>query len=174
MLGFNHLLWYALDFTWAPTFGEFMHIIPSNLLSDERMWAHPCCTHIPLGQEQVPQEGAHEGCRDEFVSGLDRRLPVNFGCWIVDFVWCKYLTILYITPLYIEVVSFVFVPWVIICVRLDPITLGDYFVPGFWTPKIRVWQKWYQRNVDCRTKPRSNWITLIYLPLLLWFFINPP
>jgi hypothetical protein len=24
-----------------------MHIIPHNLLSDERMWAHPCFTHIP-------------------------------------------------------------------------------------------------------------------------------
>jgi hypothetical protein len=29
------------------------------------------------GQEQVPQ---HEGCRDEFVRGLGRRLPVNYGC----------------------------------------------------------------------------------------------
>jgi hypothetical protein len=47
MLSFNHFLWYALHFTWAPTFGEFMHIIPHNLLSDERMWAHHCCTHIP-------------------------------------------------------------------------------------------------------------------------------
>ncbi|NP_001143352.1 uncharacterized protein LOC100275975 precursor [Zea mays] len=31
------------------------------------------------GQEQVPQDEAHGGCCDEFVSGLDRRLPVNFG-----------------------------------------------------------------------------------------------
>jgi hypothetical protein len=34
----------------------------------------------PLGQEQVPQEEAHEGCYDEFVSGLGRRLQVNYGC----------------------------------------------------------------------------------------------
>jgi hypothetical protein len=34
---------------------------------------------FPLGQEQVPQDEAHEGCYDEFVSGLGRRLPVNFG-----------------------------------------------------------------------------------------------
>jgi hypothetical protein len=54
-----------------------MHIIPHNLLSDERMWAHPCCTHILPGQEQVPQEETHKGCCDEFVSGLGRRLPVN-------------------------------------------------------------------------------------------------
>jgi hypothetical protein len=26
----------------------------------------------------VPQDEAHEGCCDEFVSGLGRRLPVNF------------------------------------------------------------------------------------------------
>jgi hypothetical protein len=51
MLNFNHILWYALHFTWAPTFGEFMHIIPHNLLSDERMWAHPCYTHT-LGQDR--------------------------------------------------------------------------------------------------------------------------
>jgi hypothetical protein len=27
----------------------------------------------PLGQEQVPLDEAHEGCCDEFVSGLGRR-----------------------------------------------------------------------------------------------------
>jgi hypothetical protein len=30
-------------------------------------------------QEQVPQDEAHEGCCDEFVSGLGRHLPFNFG-----------------------------------------------------------------------------------------------
>jgi hypothetical protein len=34
-------------------------------------------------------------------------------------------------------VTFDPVPWFIICVR--PSTPGDYFVPGFWTPKTRVW-----------------------------------
>jgi hypothetical protein len=33
----------------------------------------------PTGQGQVPQNEAHEGCCDEFVSGLGRRFPVNFG-----------------------------------------------------------------------------------------------
>jgi hypothetical protein len=36
-------------------------------------------SHPPTGQEQVPQDEAHEGCCDEFVRGLGRRLPVNFG-----------------------------------------------------------------------------------------------
>jgi hypothetical protein len=56
--------------------------------------------------------------------------------------------------LYSKDVTFVSVPLFIICVRLGPSTPGDYFALGFWTPKTRVWQKWYQRDVDCRTKPR--------------------
>jgi hypothetical protein len=76
----------------------------------------------PRGQEQVPQDEELKGCRNEYVRGLDRRLPVNFGCWIVVFVWCNYLTILYITPLYIKDVIFVSIPCVIICVRLGPST----------------------------------------------------
>jgi hypothetical protein len=46
MLSFNHL--FGKPYTsHEPTISELMHIIPHNLLSDERMWAHPCCTHIP-------------------------------------------------------------------------------------------------------------------------------
>jgi hypothetical protein len=95
----------------------------------------------PPGQRQVPQDESREGCCDEFVSGLGRRLPVNYGCWIVVFVWWNYLNILYRTPLYINDLTFVFVPWVIICVRLDPSTLGDYFALGFWTTKTQVWHR---------------------------------
>jgi hypothetical protein len=80
MLSFNPYYWSALHITWTPTFGEFMHIIPHNLLSDEHMWAHPCCLiPPPTGLEQVLQDEAHEGCCDLFVRGLGRRLPVNFG-----------------------------------------------------------------------------------------------
>jgi hypothetical protein len=43
--------------------------------------------------------------------------------------------------LYSKDVTFVSILWVIICVRLDPSTLGDYFTPKFWTPKTRVWQR---------------------------------
>jgi hypothetical protein len=32
------------------------------------------------GQEQVPQDEEHEGCRDEFVRGPGCHLPVNYGC----------------------------------------------------------------------------------------------
>jgi hypothetical protein len=32
------------------------HIIPHNLLSDDHVWAHPCCLTPPTGEEQVVQE----------------------------------------------------------------------------------------------------------------------
>jgi hypothetical protein len=34
MLSLNPYCWSALHITWTPTFGEFIHIIPHNLLSD--------------------------------------------------------------------------------------------------------------------------------------------
>jgi hypothetical protein len=43
--------------------------------------------------------------------------------------------------LYSKDVTFVSVPLFIICVRLGPSTPGDYFAPGFWTPKTRVWHR---------------------------------
>jgi hypothetical protein len=59
MLSFNPYCWSALHITWTPTFGEFMHTILSNLLSDEYVWAHPCCLTPPIGEEQVVQEEPH-------------------------------------------------------------------------------------------------------------------
>jgi hypothetical protein len=55
----------------------------------------------PTGQEQVPQDEAHEGCGDVFVRGLGRRLVVNFGlldrCLLIMYLFI-YLFILYRTP----------------------------------------------------------------------------
>jgi hypothetical protein len=59
MLSLNPYCWSALHITWTPTFGEFMHIIPHNLLSDEHVWANPCCLTHPIGEEQVVQEEPH-------------------------------------------------------------------------------------------------------------------
>jgi hypothetical protein len=41
MLSFNQAFYKSSNVS------ELMHIIPHNLLSDERIWAHPWCTHIP-------------------------------------------------------------------------------------------------------------------------------
>jgi hypothetical protein len=37
--------------------------------------------------------------------------------------------------LYSKDVTFVSIPWIIICVRLGPSTLGDYFAPESWCPR---------------------------------------
>jgi hypothetical protein len=42
MLNFNPYYWSALHITGIPTFGEFMHIIPHNLVSYDFLWAHTC------------------------------------------------------------------------------------------------------------------------------------
>jgi hypothetical protein len=36
-----------------------MPIIPHNLLSDEHVWARPCCITPPIGEVQVVQEEPH-------------------------------------------------------------------------------------------------------------------
>jgi hypothetical protein len=46
----------------------------------------PVAIPTPTGQEQVPQDEAHGGCCgccDKFMRGLGRRLPINFGFFIV-------------------------------------------------------------------------------------------
>ena len=119
------------------------------------LYSHPPC------QEQVPQDEEHEGCCDEFMTSLGRCLPVNFGCWIVVFVWCNYLSILYRTLLYINDVTFVSVPWVIICVRLDPST---HLIsrPGFRplksgcdNHKHKHWQTYYSTGYVDYQIPKS-------------------
>jgi hypothetical protein len=121
MLSFNHLL--GRPYTSHDPHRKWAHTHYSPQLVER--WTYvssPLLYSHPPGQEQVPQDEEHEGCCDEFMRGLDRRLLVNYGWWIVVFVWCNYLTILYRTPLYIKDVTFVSLPWVIICVRLDPST----------------------------------------------------
>jgi hypothetical protein len=66
-------------------------------------------SHPPTGQEHVPQVEAHGGCCDEFVSGLGRCLPVNFGLLDRCLLICNYLFCIELL-LYIKVVTFDHVP----------------------------------------------------------------
>jgi hypothetical protein len=140
---------------WAAIFGEFMHIIPHNLLSDERVWAHSCCLTPPhRSRTGTPGWGAwsmlrcvRERSRPSSPSQLRVAGPLSpYNVFI--YLFCTKLR------LYSKDATFDLVPWFIICVRLGPSTPGDYVRARVWCPEIRVWQKWYQRNVDCRTKPR--------------------
>jgi hypothetical protein len=90
------------------------------------------------------------------VRGLGCRLPVKYGCWIVVFVWCNYLTSLYRTPLYIKDVTFVSVPWVIIFVELILAHIWD--APGFdpLIPGVTIVA--LKPRVECRpARPLSVW-----------------
>ena len=120
-----------------------MHIIPHNLLSDERMWAHSCCLTPPIGQEQVPLDEAHRGCCAVFVRGLGRHLPVNFG--LLDHC----LLIMYLFIYFVQNSYYIVKMWHLILCHdssyvwdLVPAHLVIMFAPGFWTPKIRVWHIW--------------------------------
>jgi hypothetical protein len=59
----------------SPIVSELMHIIPYNLLSDERISSSLLYSHPP-GQGQVPQDKEHEECCDEFMRDQGRHLPV--------------------------------------------------------------------------------------------------
>jgi hypothetical protein len=47
MFSFNPCYWLALHITRTPTLGEFMPLVPHNLLSYDHMWAHTCCLTPP-------------------------------------------------------------------------------------------------------------------------------
>jgi hypothetical protein len=138
MLSFNPYYWSALHFTWTHKFGEFMHIIPHNLLSDEHMWAHPCCL-TPSHRSRAGTTGwgawGMLWCvRERSWSSSPRQLWVAESLFPYDvFIYLFYIEFL----LYSKVVTFISVPWFIICVRLGPITPGDYVRAR--VPKTRVW-----------------------------------
>jgi hypothetical protein len=127
-----------------------MHIIPHNLLSDERMWAHSCCLTPPTGQEQVPQDEAHGGWGDVFVRGLGRRLPVNFG--LLD----RCLLIMYLFIYFVQNSDYIVKMWhSILCHDssyvwdLVPAHLVIMFAPGSWCPETRVWQLNLVTMISC-------------------------
>jgi hypothetical protein len=116
MLSFNPYCWSALNITWTPTFGEFMHIIPHNLLSDEHVWAHPCCL-------TPPQEKNRWFKRSHTMRSLTWsrwRLPVDFMVPRMDF--SSFIFIFYFVRLPLcnkysdDIVTFISIHSVIICV----------------------------------------------------------
>jgi hypothetical protein len=65
-------------------------------------------------------------------------------------------------------VTFVYVPWFIICVRLGPNTLGDYFAPEFWTPKTRVWQRPTIKSITISSHFQWGIYKVCKKPACLW------
>jgi hypothetical protein len=104
-----------------------MHIIPHNLLSDERMWAHSCCLKPPhRSRTGTTGWGAwrmlwrvRERSRPSSPSQLWVAGPLS-PYNVFTYLFCTKLL------LYSKNVTFDPVPWFIICVRLGPSTPGDY------------------------------------------------
>jgi hypothetical protein len=133
MLSFNPYYWSALHITWTPTFGEFMHIIFHNLLSDEHMWAHPCCLTPPQVKNRYRRM---KRMKDAMMCSWEVYAVVSqstSGYWIVASLWCNYLFILYITPIIVKMWHSFSIPWFIICVRF-PWHLVIMFAPGSLKP----------------------------------------
>ena len=104
-----------------------MHIIPHNLLSDERMWAHSCCL-TPPHRSRAGTTGwgawrilwwVHEWSRSSSPSQLWVAGPLS-SYNVIIYLFCIELL------LCSKDVTFDPVPWFIICVRLGPSTPGDY------------------------------------------------
>jgi hypothetical protein len=104
-----------------------MHIIPHNLLSDERMWAHPCCL-TPHHRSRTGTTGW--GAWRMLWRVLERsRSSSPCQLWVTGSL-SPYDVIIYLfyteLLLYSKDVTFVSVPLFIICVSLVPSTPGDY------------------------------------------------
>jgi hypothetical protein len=124
-----------------------MHIIPHNLLSDKHMWAHSCFLTLP--HRSRTGTAGWGAWRMSWRVRERSRLSSPSQLWVAGSL-SPYDVIIYLfcteLLLYSKDVTFVSVPLFIICVRLGPSTPCDYFAPGFWTPKTRVWQKWYWKG----------------------------
>jgi hypothetical protein len=105
-----------------------MHIMPHNLLSDERMWAHSCCLTPPPHRSRTGTTGwgalrmlwrVRERSRSSSPIQLWVAGPLSLYN-IIIYLFCTKLR------LYSKDVTFDPVLWFIICVRLGPSTPGDY------------------------------------------------
>jgi hypothetical protein len=122
-----------------------MHIIPHNLLSYERMWAHPCCLTPPHRSRTCTKGwGAWRMLR----CVRERSRPSSPSqLWVAGSL-SSYDVIIYLfcieLLLYSKYVTFISVPWIIMCVRLGPSTPGDCVRDRI--PKTRVWHVFVLRT----------------------------
>jgi hypothetical protein len=117
MLSFNPYCWSTLHITWAPTFGEFVHIIPHNLLSDLHVWAHHCCLIPPHRRRTGGSRGATQrGVRFD-LGGVSELTLWRQGWTLVRFIFIIYFVRLSLCNKYSDViVTFISIHSVIIYV----------------------------------------------------------
>jgi hypothetical protein len=134
-----------------------MHIIPHNLLSYDRMWAHSCCL-TPPHRSRIGIAGW--GAWRMLWRVRERSRPSSPSqLWVVGPL-SPYNVIIYLfcieLLLYSKVVTFDHVPWFIICVRLSPSTPGDYVRARVLVPRnpgVTIMERIWKPNI----MPR-NWL----------------
>jgi hypothetical protein len=152
-----------------------MHIIPHNLLSDERMWAHSCC--LTPHRSRAGTAG-WSAWRMRWLVRERSRPSSPSQLWVAGSL-SPYDVIIYLfcteLLLYSKDVTFISVPLFIISVRLGPSTLGDYFAPRFWPLKPGCDRSGIRgmltvgRNLDRTRQPLLTFSTLILSKLFLIF-----
>jgi hypothetical protein len=113
-----------------------MHIIPHNLLSYERMWAHPCCL-TPPHRSRTGTTGWGAWRMLRCVREMSRPSSPS-QLWVAGSL-SSYDVIIYLfcTRLLLcsKDVTFDPVPWFIICVRLVPSTPSVYLRARVLVPR---------------------------------------
>jgi hypothetical protein len=151
MLPFNLYCWSALHITWTPTFGEFMHIIPHNLLSDEHVWAHPCCLTPPHRRRTGGSRGATQRVVRLDLGGVSQLTLWCQGWTLVRFIFIIYFVRLPLCNKYSDdIVTFISIHSVIIYV----VFFGTYMRCTWLYPLNPGVTEVVSEDVDCRTKPR--------------------
>jgi hypothetical protein len=119
MLSYNPYCWSALHITWTPTFAEFMHIIPHNLLGNEHVWAHPCWLTPPHkrrtgGSRGVTQRGVRLG-----LGGVSQLTLWRQGWTLVHFIFIFYFVRLPLCNKYSDdIVTFISIQCYYMCCLL--------------------------------------------------------
>jgi hypothetical protein len=149
MLSFNPYHWWALHFTWAPTFGEFMSHYSPQLV--ER-WS---CVSSPLLSHTPPQEKNRWFKRSHISRSSIRsrwRLPVDFLAPRMDFRSCYiYLVRL---PLCNKYSNYCDIYLYTLCYYICCLLGACMRCTWLCSLKLGCDRSGIRGNVDCRTKPR--------------------
>ena len=152
-----------------------MHIIPHNLLSDERMWAHSCCLTPP---HRSRTGTAGWGAWRMLWRVRERSRPSSPSQLWVAGPLSPYNVIIYLFCM--ELLLYSKMWHSILCHDssyvwdLVPAHLVIMFAPGSWCPKIRVWQMVSTNNPRMWSMVRKHTWGEVYEPMVHneWSF-NP-
>jgi hypothetical protein len=142
--------WSTLHFTWTSTFGEFMHISPHNLLSYERMWAHPCYLTPPPQEKNRWFKWSHTS-RSSIRSGW--RLPVDFLAPRIDFRSFYFFYFVRL-PLCNKYSDYCDIYFYTLCYYICCLLWRMYEMHPALSLKTGCDRSGIRGKVDCRTKPR--------------------